>query len=154
MALAGVVSPLGNSMKLDLQREPSANGATLGALYIDDLWVCWTIEDQIREKLGVPVDQWKIYGKTAIPAGAYRVVVNQSPRLGFPTPLLIDVPGFTGIRIHPFNRAEESLGCIGPGMERSASSVLESRRAFNMLMHAIAGVQDITINIRNPWSWK
>jgi len=30
-------------------------------------------------------------------------------------PRLLNVPGYDGVLIHPFNTAEESLGCVGVG---------------------------------------
>ena len=42
----------------------------------------------------------------------YKVQVNLSPRFGTLMPLLIDVPGRTGIRIHGGTKPEHSSGCI------------------------------------------
>ena len=69
-------------MKLTLMRQPSEAGATVGKLFIDGAFVCWTLEDEIREVEGRPVSEWKIKGATAIPAGQYRVTLEPSARFG------------------------------------------------------------------------
>jgi len=57
----------------------------------------------------------KVYGKTAIPAGRYQVVITHSARFKRLLPLLIGVPGYEGIRIHPGNRHVNTDGCLLPG---------------------------------------
>lgn len=138
-------------MTLRLIREPSINGATLGSLYIDGHWQAWTLEDQIREQAGVPVAAWKVPAQTAIPAGRYRVIVTPSQRFQRPLPLVLDVPGFSGIRIHPGNGPEDTEGCILVGRDRVAGRVLQSRVAFEALFATLqAAIGDIWIEIQNP----
>lgn len=45
----------------------------------------------------------KVYGKTAIPTGQYNVSWNYSSKFKKMMPLIEDVPGFSGIRIHAGN---------------------------------------------------
>ena len=53
-----------------------------------------------------------------MPAGTYGVIVNQSTRFsakaGHPVflPLLLNVPGYEGVRIHPGNRPADTEGCL------------------------------------------
>ena len=47
-----------------------------------------------------------------IPALTYRVDVTISPRFKRPLPILLQVPGRTGIRFHRGSRPEHSKGCI------------------------------------------
>ena len=47
-----------------------------------------------------------------VPALIYRVAVTQSPRFKRPLPILIQVPGRSGIRFHRGSRSEHSKGCI------------------------------------------
>ena len=42
----------------------------------------------------------------------YKVQVNLSPKFGTLMPLLVDVPGRTGIRIHGGTKPEHSKGCV------------------------------------------
>lgn len=146
-------------MRLRLIREPSVAGATLGSLYIDDVRVCETLEDELREQLLQPVEAWKIKGRTAIPAGRYRVVLTRSQRFGKVLPLLEDVPGFTGIRIHAGNVHADTEGCILVGLDRSdveaaEPKVFRSRDAMNRLMLRLAQhAGEIQIAIENPPSY-
>ena len=47
-----------------------------------------------------------------IPALIYKVQVNISPKFGTLMPLLLQVPGRTGIRIHGGTKPEHSQGCV------------------------------------------
>lgn len=107
---------------------------TIGAFYLDGLFETFTLEDQIREP-GV-----KVSGQTAIPAGQYRLVITPSERFKEDLPLLLDVPGFDGIRIHPGNTREDTEGCILVGQVLTglapgpSFTVANSRRALNGLL--------------------
>ncbi len=136
-------------MKLILQRHPSANGCTHGDITRDDLPQCISLEDEIREIEGVPVEEWKIPGKTAIPAGTYDLKITWSNRFQKMMPQLMNVPGFEGIRIHPGNVATDTEGCILVGTSRSGESILHSRDAYTALLQAL-DASDHTIEIRNP----
>jgi hypothetical protein len=74
-------------------------------------------------------------GETAIPYGTYGVIINWSPRFNRPLPLLLEVPDFSGIRIHPGNTAKDTEGCIlvGDGFSADHKAVLNSRVTFNKL---------------------
>ena len=125
-------------MTLRLVREPTRNGATFGCLFVDGHFACFTLEDAVREVAGRPVSTWKVPAQTAIPSGRYRVIVTPSARFGRPLPLLVDVPGFDGVRIHPGNTIADTEGCILVGCDRDGSQVLQSRRAFEALFPRIA----------------
>ena len=120
-------------MRLRLIREPSIETCTHGSLYVDGAWCMWTLEDVVREVEGQPVSAWKIPGRTAIPAGTYRVALTTSQRFGRVLPLLVDVDGFSGVRIHPGNTAADTEGCILPGTGRVPGRVTGSRVAFEQL---------------------
>lgn len=145
-------------MTLRLIREPSKGGATLGALYVDDVWACWTLEDEIRELAGVPVAQWKVPALTAIPAGAYSMRLTHSQRFQRVLPLLDGVPGFTGVRIHAGNAIDDTEGCVLVGRTRLSARIGESRLAleplFARLQVGAAAGEPLTIAIENPPSWQ
>jgi hypothetical protein len=113
-------------MKLLLKRQPSKDGCTLGDLHVDSEWLCYTLEDEVR-------DGPKVAGKTAIPTGAYTVVIDLSTRFGRLMPHVLNVPGFTGIRIHPGNTAENTDGCILVGNTKGTKSIGQSRAAYSVL---------------------
>ena len=94
-------------MRLYVVRQIYTDHSTLGRLLIGDKVFCYTLEDAVR-KQGLP----KVYGKTAIPAGHYSVIVNMSNTFKREMPLILNVPKFEGIRIHGGNTPEDTLGCI------------------------------------------
>jgi hypothetical protein len=145
-------------MELRLIREPSVAGATLGALYVDDVWTCWTLEDELREIPGLPVAAWKVWGQTAIPAGRYQVRVTWSPRFRRELPELVDVPGYTGIRMHIGNRPADTEGCVLVGLRRAAGAVLDSRVMLEALVPRLQAVERtgelIWIDVENPRSYR
>lgn len=64
------------------------------------------------------------------PSGQYELKITPSPKFKRRLPLLIDVPGHDGIRIHPGNFPMDTEGCILVGNVLSGDSVLESDDAF------------------------
>lgn len=138
-------------MTLRLIREPSKYGATLGVLFVDGAFECFTCEDVMREQPGQPVAKWKVPGETAIPSGRYRVAISMSPRFKRRLPEVLDVPGFDGIRIHAGNRSNETEGCILPGRTRGDGMVMESRLAFERLYARLEiETSPIWLLIENP----
>jgi hypothetical protein len=113
-------------MKLDLIRKEFTVISTIGDLLIDGKFYCYTLEDMYREK--------KIKGVTAIPYGRYEVIINFSNRFKKPMPLLLNVKGFDGIRIHSLNTSDQTEGCIGVGFTKSKDFIGNSRSAFNQFM--------------------
>ena len=142
-------------MELKLYRRTSVGGATMGKLYIDGVFVCHTLEDQVREVEGQPVEKWKIKGKTAIPAGTYAVTLETSGRFGKETLSLNTVPGFLYIRIHAGNTSDDTEGCILLGMQATETSLVggTSRPAVELVWGrvraALAAGAKVTIQINN-----
>lgn len=136
-------------MELTLNRIFLGSSATIGELYVDREHIADTLEDRIRPK------GEKVYGQTAIPEGTYDVILSYSPRFKKILPEILNVPNFSGIRIHPLNKAEESEGCIGVGEwdGKTANWISNSRKAFNKLMpllqEATNKKEKITITINN-----
>lgn len=125
-------------MLLTMKREPSVGGATLSKLYAGDSFVCDILEDEVRELPGVPVEEWKIHGVTAIPAGTYLITFENSGRFGPETMTLRDVPGYKYIRIHGGNRSTDTEGCLLPGSRNSANTVTMSQAALKTLKYLVA----------------
>ena len=120
-------------MNLKLLRTQLDVDVTIGELYVDGKFQCWVCEDAVREIPGLPVSEWKVPRMTAIPFGMYDVDVTMSNRFKTELPLLLNVPGFEGIRIHPGNTVNDTEGCLLPGLDRLAKGVGRSRLAFNTL---------------------
>ena len=140
-------------MNLTVQRYPSVQGATIGTLSIDGVFECFTLEDDIREVEGLAVGAWKVDGKTAIPAGKYRVAIDHSTRFGCDMPHVLDVPGFAGIRIHSGNSASDTEGCLLLGQSRTTNGIGASRAAlaaFTPKLQAGLAEGDVYIQYLNP----
>ena len=142
-------------MNLLLEREPSGASCTIGNLQVDGDFQCYTLEDVVREVEGQPAESWKQYGKTAIPAGTYKVRITYSNRFKRDLPLLQAVPGFEGVRIHPGNTDADTEGCILPGMRIAphGEAVEQSRAAFDRLFEKIDAAEkageEVWITITN-----
>lgn len=127
-------------MKIKIKRLHRTDKSTIGELYINGKFECYTLEDVERDV--------KIDGKTAIPKGTYKVIINQSNRFKRLLPLLLDVPNYAGVRIHSGNTAEDTEGCILVGKTRSLDFVGSSREAFTKLFEKmLLEKKEITITI-------
>lgn len=133
-------------MNLELKRRWLTPRSTVGELFVDGKFECFILEDRYR-----PPPEPKVYGKTAIPNGRYEVRITPSPRFKRDLPLVMNVPGFEGIRIHPGNNADHTEGCLLPGRRRTADQVRESKLAFDdlfeKLKNAGKGPHFITITV-------
>jgi hypothetical protein len=137
-------------MKLFLKRSPSLATCTHGVLTSDG-FRGFTLEDVIR-----PAGE-KILGATAIPPGEYSVIVTTSRRFGKDMPLLLNVPGFEGVRIHSGNTSNDTEGCILVGYacpDPNKDWIGNSRAAwadlFNRITAALAAGEGVSIQIENP----
>jgi Family of unknown function (DUF5675) len=126
-------------MKLDVVRKVFTDKSTIGELSIDGEFFCYTLEDVVRDE--------KIFGETAIPAGTYKVTINYSPHFKRYLPLLIDVPNYVGVRIHPGNKAADTEGCILVGSTKSQDFIGNSRTTFELLYNKLHGEEDIEISV-------
>ncbi len=110
---------------------------TTGVLYIDNQYFCTTIEPPIGPRTGpiicptvsVANDPMSCSERSersfsrrrsarsacCIPEGWYRIDVTLSPRFKRPMPLLRQVPGFEGIRMHAGMNVHNTTGCICVG---------------------------------------
>lgn len=123
-------------MNLRVKRIALKKDYTIGHLYINGVYVCDTLEDAVRDT--------KIYGKTAIPYGTYKITMDVvSPRFkdrswakpyGGKLPRLIDVPNYEGVLIHVGNTAEDTSGCLLVGINNVVGKVTESTTTFYKLM--------------------
>lgn len=143
-------------MRLKIERVAPRPSYTIGRLYVDGAYLCDTLEDTVRPR-GV-----KVYARTAIPAGEYRVRMDvRSPRFGSRPkyrkyggrlPRLEGVPGFEGILIHPGNTAEDTAGCILVGENTQVGRLTNSLITFDKLWHILESArlrgEEITVSVR------
>jgi hypothetical protein len=89
-----------------------------------------------------------------IPFGVYEVDITYSPHFDRFLPLLLAVPNFSGVRIHPGNTAADTEGCILVGADRLPGAIGRSRDAFNTLLPKLQSAKDagdlITLEITRP----
>ena len=103
-------------MKLDVVRTQFGKDATNGMLFVDGVFECFTLEDEVRDI--------KVMSETAIPLGEYEIKFRNVG--GFDTKYkarygsafhkgmleLQDVPNFKYIRIHTGNTDQHTAGCL------------------------------------------
>lgn len=134
-------------MKLELKRFFEGPDYTLGLLYLDGIFECFTLEDKTR------IPFVKIPGQTAIPEGTYDVTIDMSQRFGRMMPHILNVPQFEGIRIHSGNTAKDTEGCILLGQQSEKGDVSKSRLAFtafyDKLQAAIERKEEVSISIHS-----
>ena len=147
-------------MKLLLMRRPTHKRTTLGDLYVDGSFFCFTLEDAIREVPGQPVEKWKVPGETAIPSGLYRLELVDSPRFGPDTLSLKKTPGFEDIRIDAGNDDADTAGCILVGMnshndpDGDGGNISRSREALDrlkaVLVPELQSKRQVWISVKLP----
>ena len=124
-------------MRLTLVRIANRPTYCIGKLYIDGKWFCDTLEDtdrglddSVTEKEILKI---KVKGETAIPTGIYQLLLTYSPKYKKIMPLVNNVKGYQGIRIHSGNTAKDTEGCLLVGKNKEVGKVLDSRMTFNAL---------------------
>jgi hypothetical protein len=140
-----------NSMEILVKRLYKTSAYTIGKMYIDGQYLCDTVEDCDRGLKQSMTSQQiavkKVYGKTAIPAGRYKVTLTFSNKFKRVLPLVNDVIGFLGIRIHAGNTADDSLGCIIVGENKIKGGVVNSKVTLERLMAKLIGQTNILLTI-------
>ena len=101
-------------MKINLIRTQFGNDATNGLLFIDEVFECFTLEDQYQDK--------KVFGETCIPEGTYPVEFRKeggfhnrySTKYDFHKGMLEikDIPNFKWVLFHLGNTDENTAGCV------------------------------------------
>jgi hypothetical protein len=136
-----------------------SSASTLGMLFIDGHFACYTLEDAVCEE--------KIPGQTCIPEGIYgitlRSVGGQNHRYSQKFPKihrgmlhLLDVPGFEYVHIHVGNTKKDTDGCIllGDGSNNNqvaegfvSSSAKAYERIYSVIAYAIENGEGVWIEI-------
>ena len=130
-------------MRIRIGREWCKTGYTISRVYINGArfgdgkkW-CNILEDEdrgLQSSMDVSaILKHKIAHHTAIPRGIYEVVITYSPRFKRTMPLVKNVKGFDGIRIHAGNTPADTDGCLIPGVNDIVGRVSNSRYWTNLL---------------------
>jgi len=128
-------------MELVMNRTTRTARSTISELTVNGNFECFVLEDRDRGLTqGMTLSELmalKVKTRTAIPSGRYEIVVSFSDRFQKMLPLLLDVPAFAGIRIHPGNTDNDTEGCLLPGKTKAQDMVGSSRAAFTVLFDKI-----------------
>ena len=135
-------------MILRLLRYPQGDSSP-GDLFVNGEWQCHTLEDQDRE---LESGGTKVPGKTAIPLGNYSVIIDMSTRFQRLMMHVLDVPQFSGIRIHSGNTIFDTEGCILVGSDvHDDGTLIASRVALDALQtkvtQALAAGEQVSISV-------
>lgn len=141
-------------IKLKLKRYLTTEENTIGKLFIDGVEECYTLEDLPHSP--------KIYGKTRIPAGTYKVTfrtegtthkkyLKRFPEFHKGMLWVRNVPEFEYILIHIGNSASDTDGCILVGLSPSKDfkRLVGSTIAYTNLYKKIMNAVDIEIMIED-----
>lgn len=146
-------------MNLLLQRYTARTDSTGGNLYVDDIFHCYTCEDEQRDI--------KIAGETRIPSGTYEIKLRDeggmtqryAQKFDFHQGMLWlqDVPGFEWVYIHVGNDDDDTEGCVLVGYSADISTgevrVFQSKKAYSDLYKKITWAmiegEDVFIEIKD-----
>jgi len=138
-------------MKIKVVREVFTDKSTIGSLYLNDVFFCYTLEDKDRgleqSQSLIIIQAKKLFGITAIPYGKYPLIVNKSPKFGRLLPRLQGIKGYDGVLIHRGNSAEHSHGCILVGYKKGTDCIMESTNAEADLITILQRESTHTIEI-------
>lgn len=119
-----------------------ANKRTRSTLFVDGEMLIHLLEDEVRrDNPSTPQDEGaKVKKRSAIPAGTYPVVLTHSPKFGRLLPLILNVPGFSSIRMHSGHDEEDTEGCLltAGGFDADGDIIAgTSRKAEEKLMSVL-----------------
>jgi hypothetical protein len=151
-------------MVIELKRFSQSKESTLGLLYINDVFQCFTLEDQEQKN--------KVMHETRIPQGTYEITlrtegtfhanykVSKHFKMIHKGMLWIrNIPGFEYVLIHTGNTDNDTSGCIligdvitqnVTGRGYLAESTLAYQRVYPAIAAAILDGQKVHIKITNP----
>jgi hypothetical protein len=122
-------------MILTLKRYRFTKNETIGKLYIDNTFLCDTIEPPLQPNQQHP--------KGCILEGYYEIKVTHSNKFNRPLPLLYRVPNFEGMRIHAGNNHNHTAGCIlvGEIYLRDIPTLAQSKKFEQLLVNNLIKAQ-------------
>ena len=127
--------------QVTLKRLYKKESYTIGKLYVNDQYLCDSLEDTDRnltQDMSLEeIKSIKVYGETAIPTGVYECEITYSSKFKRDLPLINNVKGFDGIRIHSGNSAKDSLGCILCGENKIKGGLINSKQTLERLMKVL-----------------
>ncbi|MDA3900078.1 MAG: DUF5675 family protein [Spirochaetes bacterium] len=128
-------------MTLTVKRKTESKESTIGELYIDGKFECYTLEDIGRPK--------KIWGKTRIQAGSYRIKFRKIGRFHNRYKVrfksiykgmlhILNIPLFQYVLIHCGNTAKHTAGCLLVGKSYTSDRLIDSTTAYKQMYVKVA----------------
>lgn len=142
-------------MELKLIRKYRCSNYCIDKLYINNIYFSDVLEDPdrgLQDSMSLEeIKKIKIKGNTCIPYGTYNITITYSPRFKKNLPLLLNVKGFEGIRIHSGNTSKDTEGCLLPGFNKIKGQVIDSRvttdKLIAQIQQALNKGEKVTITI-------
>lgn len=144
-------------MRVTVLRIANRDTYCISRLYIDGERFCDVLEDVDRglddSMSEEEILKKKVKGKTAIPTGVYPLKITYSPKYKRMMPLVENVKGYSGIRLHSGNRPEDTEGCLLVGENKVVGQVINSRATYNKLFKILSETKErIIIEIRRKYT--
>ncbi|WP_207532963.1 DUF5675 family protein [Desertivirga arenae] len=132
-------------MAIKIIRVAKGKNSTLSHLYLNDLFLCYLLEDSIREV--------KIAGSTCIPEGKYKLGLNQKAgmnsryKLSYPAMHkgmleIQGIPNFSLVFLHIGNYTSDTSGCPLTGhywnQVKGDYQVMQSSFAYQQVYEVLA----------------
>ena len=129
------------TMLIEVKRFEFKDTHTVGKMYVDGVYECYTLEDAVRNGT-------KVLGKTAIPIGTYKLIIDASTRFKQDMPHILNVPDFTGVRIHAGNTSADTDGCILVGSSWTGKDFIgNSKIAYKKFFDKLKQNKTVSITI-------
>lgn len=134
-------------MELKLKRRIHTGKTTTGELWVNGKFECWTLEAPDRDlHQHFPIEEIrrrKLLMDTAVPSGRYELTLTYSDRWKMYMPVVMDVPGFAGVRMYADRVAASTDGCILLGCSTGQNEVFNCRLALRNLLAKLKGAERI-----------
>lgn len=132
------------TMQLTVMRFFQSQTCTIGIMYVDGVFQCFTLElpKTFEDKENVP-------DKTCIPCGTFPVQMAFSEKHHARLPHVLNVPGRSAIEIHAANWPTDLLGCMGvaEGASPLISYVGPSDSALHALLNKVPQSDPFSITV-------
>ena len=142
-------------MEIKLHRKYRGTNYCIGKLYINNEYFSDVLEDPdrgLQNTMSVQeIQQLKVKGDTCIPYGTYDITITYSPKFKKRLPLINNVKGFEGIRIHSGNTSKDTEGCLLLGFNKIKGKVINSKETVDkfitIVQQALNNGEKVTIQI-------
>ena len=142
-------------MIIELCRKYRNTNYCIGKLYINNEYFSDVLEDPdrgLQNTMSIQeIQQLKVKGDTCIPYGTYDITITYSPKFKKRLPLINNVKGFEGIRIHSGNTSKDTEGCLLLGFNKIKGKVINSKETVDkfitIVQQALNDGEKVTIQI-------